>query len=90
MSKFKHWKQQQLHQRILKKLKRYPIVPTSLERLKQNNIHGIPRLTETRMVLPETGEIGCQWLTRKVGFSQDFVILTVPTAMTKISIILYS
>ena len=69
--KFKHWKQQRIHQDIEKKLKRYPIVQAAWEKAEAKQ-YNIPGLTETRMVVPETGENECLFL---------------PTAMT-ISIIL--
>ena len=85
--KFKHWKQQRIHQDIEKKLKRYPIVQAAWEKAEAKQ-YNIPGLTETRMVVPETGENEvCQWMTPQgLAFSQYFVFISA-YAMT-ISIIL--
>ena len=75
--KFKHWKQQRIHQDIEKKLKRYPIVQAAWEKAEAKQ-YNIPGLTETRMVVPETGENEvCQWMTPQgLAFSQDFVFIS--------------
>lgn len=75
--KFKHWKQQRIHQDIEKKLKRYPIVQAAWEKAEAKQ-YNIPGLTETRMVVPETGENEvCQWMTPQgLAFSRDFVFIS--------------
>ncbi len=85
--KFKHWKQQRIHQDIEKKLKRYPIVQAAWEKAEAKQ-YNIPGLTETRMVVPETGENEvCQWMTPQGLLFLKILCLFLPTAMT-ISIIL--